>query len=49
MMREQVLDAWHVFLVVLIVGVAAVLFFNPSDIDSSPSNIVGAIACFFCR
>ena len=49
MMKEQVLHAWRLFLALLVIGIAIALFLNPSNIDSSPSNIVNAVACFFCR
>jgi len=49
MMKEQVLDAWHLFLSLLVIAIAVVLFLNPSNIDSPPSKIVSAVACLFCR
>jgi hypothetical protein len=49
MIKEHVLDAWHFFLALLVIAIAVVLFLNSSNIDSPPSNIVNAVACFFCR
>ncbi|MFH1241108.1 MAG: hypothetical protein V1689_01980 [Pseudomonadota bacterium] len=49
MMKGQVLDTWRLFPALLVIAIAVVLFFNPSNIASSPANIVNAVACFFCR
>jgi hypothetical protein len=49
MMKEHVLDAWRLFVALLVIVIAVVLFLNPYNIASSPSNIVNAVACFLCR
>jgi 4-hydroxybenzoate polyprenyltransferase len=49
MMKEQVLHAWRFFLALLVIAIAVMLFLNPCNIASSPSNIVNAVACFLGR
>jgi len=49
MMKDQVLAAWRFFLALVVIVIAIGLILTPSNIDSSPPNIVNAIACFFCR
>ena len=48
-MKDHVRDALRLFLALLVIAIAVVLFLNPCNIASSPSNIAGAIACFLGR